>query len=68
MAAADPNASLFVRPLGAVEKNPTALKLIVGGKLRELRVAAGLDPADVDSKLGFSQSKTSRIELGRHGC
>lgn len=68
MAAADPNASLFVRPLGAVEKNPTALKLIVGGKLRELPVAAGLDPADVDSKLGFSQSKTSRIELGRHGC
>ncbi len=68
MAAADPNASLFVRPLGAVEKNPTALKLIVGGKLRELRVAAGLDPVDVDSKLGFSQSKTSRIELGRHGC
>ncbi|MGW6458943.1 helix-turn-helix domain-containing protein [Streptomyces sp. NPDC055078] len=68
MAATDPNESLFVRPLGAVEKNPTALKLILGGKLRELRVAAGLDPADVDGRLGFSRSKTSRIELGRHGC
>ncbi|MFI6284708.1 helix-turn-helix domain-containing protein [Streptomyces sp. NPDC051018] len=68
MAAADPNVSLFARPLGAVEKNPTALKLILGGKLRELRTAAGLDPADVDSRLGFSRSKTSRIELGRHGC
>ncbi len=68
MVAADPNASLFVRPLGAVENNPTALKLILGGKLRELRIAAGLDPADVDGQLGFSRSKTSRIELGRHGC
>lgn len=68
MAAAEPSPSLFVRPLGAVENNPTALKLILGGKLRELRVRAGLDPADVDSRLGFSRSKTSRIELGRHGC
>ncbi|MDQ1006449.1 transcriptional regulator with XRE-family HTH domain [Streptomyces sp. V4I23] len=68
MTAADPSASLFVRPLGAVESNPTALKLILGGKLRELRTSAGLDPADVDGKLGFSRSKTSRIELGRHGC
>ncbi|MEU0991197.1 helix-turn-helix transcriptional regulator [Streptomyces sp. NPDC005953] len=68
MAATDPNESLFVRPLGAVEKNPTALKVILGGKLRELRVAAELDPADVDGRLGFSRSKTSRIELGRHGC
>lgn len=68
MAAVDPHASLFVRPLGSVEKNPTALKLILGGKLRELRLAAGLDPSGVDSQLGFSQSKTSRIELGRHGC
>ncbi|MEU0372698.1 helix-turn-helix transcriptional regulator [Streptomyces sp. NPDC006283] len=68
MAAAEPSPSLFVRPLGAVENNPTALKLILGGKLRQLRVNAGLDPADVDVRLGFSRSKTSRIELGRHGC
>ncbi|GAA2251137.1 helix-turn-helix transcriptional regulator [Streptomyces amakusaensis] len=68
MAATDPSESLFLRPLGAVEQNPTALKLILGGKLRELRLAAGLDPADVDDRLGFSRSKTSRIELGRHGC
>ncbi|MEO3977971.1 helix-turn-helix transcriptional regulator [Streptomyces sp. CAU 1734] len=68
MAATDPHESLFPRPLGAVENNPTALKLILGGKLRELRVAAGLDPAHVDGRLGFSRSKTSRIELGRHGC
>ncbi|MEU9607321.1 helix-turn-helix transcriptional regulator [Streptomyces sp. NPDC048057] len=68
MAAVEPHQSLFARPLGAVEKNPTALKLILGGKLRELRTTAGLDPADVDRRLGFSRSKTSRIELGRHGC
>ncbi|MGA4798505.1 helix-turn-helix domain-containing protein [Streptomyces lavendulocolor] len=68
MAATERSPSLFVRPLGAVENNPTALKLILGGKLRELRVNAGLDPADVDLRLGFSRSKTSRIELGRHGC
>ncbi|MFJ8588818.1 helix-turn-helix domain-containing protein [Streptomyces sp. NPDC093595] len=68
MAAAEPSPSLFVRPLGAVENNPTALKIILGGKLRELRLRAGLEPADVDAKLGFSRSKTSRIELGRHGC
>ncbi|MGI5478979.1 helix-turn-helix domain-containing protein [Streptomyces lavendofoliae] len=68
MTATERSPSLFVRPLGAVENNPTALKLILGGKLRELRVHAGLDPADVDQRLGFSRSKTSRIELGRHGC
>ncbi|GGX18225.1 helix-turn-helix domain-containing protein [Streptomyces chryseus] len=68
MAVAEPSPSLFARPLGAAEHNPTALKVILGGKLRELRVAAGLDPSHVDSKLGFSRSKTSRIELGRHGC
>ncbi|MGW7056111.1 helix-turn-helix domain-containing protein [Streptomyces sp. NPDC054888] len=68
MAVAEPSPSLFARPLGAVERNPTALKVILGGKLRELRVAAGFDPSHVDSKLGFSRSKTSRIELGRHGC
>ncbi|MEU3600950.1 helix-turn-helix transcriptional regulator [Streptomyces sp. NPDC006798] len=68
MASADPHESWFLRPLGTVEKNSTALKLILGGKLRELRLAAGFDPADVDARLGFSRSKTSRIELGRHGC
>ncbi|WP_181160411.1 helix-turn-helix domain-containing protein [Streptomyces solincola] len=68
MTTPQPHRPLFVRPLGAVEHNPTALKLILGGKLRELRAAAGLDPADVDARLGFSRSKTSRMELGRHGC
>ncbi|MEU0394950.1 helix-turn-helix transcriptional regulator [Streptomyces sp. NPDC006208] len=68
MAAVVPSPSLFVESLGAVESNPTALKLILGGKLRELRVGAGLDPSAVDTRLGFSRSKTSRIELGRHGC
>ncbi|MFF3322412.1 helix-turn-helix domain-containing protein [Streptomyces sp. NPDC002889] len=68
MAAAVPSPSLFGESLGAVESNPTALKLILGGKLRELRITAGLDPSGVDTKLGFSRSKTSRIELGRHGC
>ncbi|MEU2433882.1 helix-turn-helix transcriptional regulator [Streptomyces sp. NPDC007861] len=68
MAAVEPSPSLFTGPLGAVETNPTALKVILGGKLRELRVAAGLDPSAVDVRLGFSRSKTSRIELGRHGC
>ncbi|MFE7773387.1 helix-turn-helix domain-containing protein [Streptomyces sp. NPDC057445] len=68
MAAVEPSPSLFVGPLGAVESNPTALKVILGGKLRELRIGAGLDPSAVDDQLGFSRSKTSRIELGRHGC
>ncbi|MEW2085153.1 helix-turn-helix transcriptional regulator [Streptomyces sp. NPDC005283] len=68
MAAGVPSPSLFVESLGAVESNPTALKLILGGKLRQLRIGAGLDPSGVDTKLGFSRSKTSRIELGRHGC
>lgn len=68
MAGAEPSSPLFVRSVGVVENNPTALKLILGGKLRELRTAAGLEPADVDARLGFSRSKTSRMELGRHGC
>ncbi|MEU6061299.1 helix-turn-helix transcriptional regulator [Streptomyces sp. NPDC047097] len=68
MTSTEPHPPLFVRPLGSVEHNPTALKLILGAKLRELRLRAGLDPAAVDSRLGFSRSKTSRMELGRHGC
>lgn len=68
MAAVERSPSLFAGPMGAVESNPTALKVILGGKLRELRIGAGLDPSAVDVRLGFSRSKTSRIELGRHGC
>ncbi|MFE3329236.1 helix-turn-helix domain-containing protein [Streptomyces sp. NPDC059176] len=68
MAAVERSPSLFAGSMGAVESNPTALKVILGGKLRELRTAAGLDPSAVDVRLGFSRSKTSRIELGRHGC
>jgi hypothetical protein len=80
MAAADPNPSFpirpagteenqtFLRPLGRAAGNSTALKVILGGKLRQLRMEAGLDPADVDRRLRFSPAKTSRMELARQGC
>ncbi|GHA43553.1 transcriptional regulator [Streptomyces spiroverticillatus] len=53
--------------LGRVEDSPSALKIILGGKLRALRVAAGLKPADVKERLRYSEPKITRIELGDQG-
>ncbi|MFD9484617.1 helix-turn-helix domain-containing protein [Streptomyces sp. NPDC059991] len=54
--------------LRRAEAHPTALKVILGGRLRRLREAAGLEESDLTKQLGFKPSKISRIEKGRQGC
>ncbi|MGC9671252.1 helix-turn-helix domain-containing protein [Planosporangium sp. 12N6] len=44
----------------------TAQRVRVGAHLRRLRVLAGLSGDQVAGTLGWSQSKVSRIEAGRH--
>lgn len=46
--------------------SPTILRLLVGRQLRALRVRAGLSPAEAARRLKCSESKISRMELGRH--
>jgi transcriptional regulator with XRE-family HTH domain len=53
--------------LGRAEDSPSALKIILGGKLRALRAAAGLAPADIKEQLGYSEPKMTRVEKGSQG-
>ncbi|REE96445.1 helix-turn-helix domain-containing protein [Thermomonospora umbrina] len=50
------------------EPGPTALRMLVGARLRRLREARGLTREDAAGALRSSHSKISRLELGRHGC
>ncbi|HEX2316004.1 MAG TPA: helix-turn-helix transcriptional regulator [Thermomonospora sp.] len=50
------------------EAGPTALRMLVGARLRRLREARGLTREDAAAALRSSHSKISRLELGRHGC
>ncbi|MER5886253.1 helix-turn-helix transcriptional regulator [Streptomyces sp. NPDC001941] len=59
---------LPLRDLGRAAGCPSALKVITGRKLRDLRDASGLPTSRVCRQLGFSQAKLNRIELGRQGC
>ncbi|WP_225726887.1 MULTISPECIES: helix-turn-helix transcriptional regulator [unclassified Nocardia] len=47
---------------------PTALRRILGGQLRQLREAAGISRQEAAETLRASESKISRLELGRVGC
>lgn len=47
-------------------EEPSTARLRVGAELRRLREAAGLSGDYVARTLGWSQSKVSRIETGRH--
>lgn len=58
----------LVGPLGRAEEHPTAVKLIVGNKLRRLREQAKLLPRDVERALGISKFRTSRVETGQAAC
>ncbi|MFE9558414.1 helix-turn-helix domain-containing protein [Streptomyces sp. NPDC006692] len=57
-----------VGALGRAEGHPSALKVIVGGKLRQLREEAGFTPQQVRDELKFSVPKINKIENGHLGC
>ncbi len=46
---------------------PTARRMVLGAQLRRLREAAGVSRADAGYQIRSSESKMSRIELGRVG-
>ena len=49
------------------EPGPTALRIMLGAHLRRLRERAGITRSDAGWKIRSSESKISRIELGRVG-
>ncbi|GAA1568271.1 helix-turn-helix transcriptional regulator [Kribbella sancticallisti] len=46
---------------------PTALRIMLGGHLRRMRETAGISRADAGWQIRASESKVSRMELGRVG-
>ncbi|WP_180356986.1 helix-turn-helix transcriptional regulator [Streptomyces sp. TLI_146] len=54
--------------MGRALGHPSALKIIAGGKLRQLREACALTPKQVAGRLGFSIPKINKIEHGNLGC
>jgi hypothetical protein len=55
-----------VTALGA-QSGPTALRIILGAHLRRMREAAGFSRSDAGWEIRSSESKVSRMELGRVG-
>jgi transcriptional regulator with XRE-family HTH domain len=51
--------------LPSAEVGPTALRVLLGARLRRCREAAGVAPADAGYAIRASASKISRMELGR---
>jgi hypothetical protein len=49
------------------EEGPTALRIMLGGQLRRMRESAGFSRADAGWQIRASESKVSRMELGRVG-
>ncbi|GAA2815906.1 Scr1 family TA system antitoxin-like transcriptional regulator [Kribbella solani] len=49
------------------QSGPTALRIILGAHLRRMRVAAGISRSDAGWEIRSSESKVSRMELGRVG-
>ncbi|WP_232805811.1 helix-turn-helix domain-containing protein [Glycomyces xiaoerkulensis] len=52
-------------PVGGAAGGPTALRMILGGYLRRLREAKGLSRDEAGWEIRSSESKISRMELGR---
>jgi hypothetical protein len=53
--------------VGGGEGGPTALRIMLGGQLRRMREAAKISRADAGWQIRASESKVSRMELGRVG-
>lgn len=49
------------------QAGPAAVRILLGGRLRKLREAAGISPEDAGFAIRASASKISRMELGRTG-
>jgi hypothetical protein len=49
------------------QSGPTALRIILGAHLRRMREAAGITRSDAGWEIRSSESKVSRMELGRVG-
>ena len=54
-------------PVGGSPGGPTALRMILGGYLRRLREAKGITRDEAGYEIRSSESKISRMELGRVG-
>ena len=50
------------------EAGPTAVRMLLGARLRKLREAAGVSREDAGYAIRGSAAKISRLELGRTGC
>jgi transcriptional regulator with XRE-family HTH domain len=50
------------------QAGPTAVRILLGARLRKLREAAGVSREDAGYAIRGSESKISRLELGRTGC
>lgn len=50
------------------EAGPTAVRMLLGARLRKLREAAGVSREYAGYAIRSSDSKISRLELGRTGC
>ena len=53
--------------VGGGEGGPTALRIMLGNHLRRMREEAGISRADAGWEIRSSESKVSRMELGRVG-
>jgi transcriptional regulator with XRE-family HTH domain len=53
--------------LGSWQAGPTVARMLLGGRLRRLREAAGIAREDAGQEIRSSGSKISRLELGRNG-
>jgi transcriptional regulator with XRE-family HTH domain len=67
MAVADTSTSNAKNQAGAEAGGPTARRIVLGAQLRRLREAAELSRAEVAYAIRASESKISRLELGRVG-
>ena len=52
---------------GYEQAGPTAVRMLLGARLRKLREAAGVSREDAGHAIRGSESKISRLELGRTG-
>ncbi|WP_141811096.1 helix-turn-helix domain-containing protein [Nocardia bhagyanarayanae] len=59
--------SSFPRTNPGPDGGPTVLRMLLGGRLRRLREAAGISREDAGESIRGSHSKISRLELGRTG-
>ncbi|SEG80551.1 Helix-turn-helix domain-containing protein [Thermomonospora echinospora] len=55
------------RSAGRQQSGPTALRIVLGGRLRRLREEAGLSRAEAGALIRGSESKISWLELGKVG-